>query len=135
MTDHEKLESLVNQLVTRETHKGSYQRVRVGVITKLEALLRETRRRSGITDYIDFCPYDTPMARRRELDVGDIYINQVRHTVCGWYIRSKNRHDYVTCKCGGLSVDGGSWYQALGGDTEHAEDHLLLYKDAIKARH
>ncbi len=81
-----------------------------------------------MVDYIDFAPYDTRTHERRLLDVGDIYINQVRHTTCGWLIRSKNRHDYQTCKCGKLSIDGGSWYTKLVGDVENAEYHIVMYK-------
>jgi len=29
---------------------------------------------------------------------------------CGDEIESKHRHDYVTCKCGEISVDGGRSY-------------------------
>lgn len=65
-----------------------------------------------MTDYLEFTTIITPSIERRKLDVGDIFINQVRHTKCGWIIRSKNRHDWVTCKCGELSLDSGSWYQA-----------------------
>lgn len=79
-------------------------------------------------DYIDFAPYDLPTADRRKLDVGDIYINQVRRTTCGWYIRIKNRHDYRTCKCGKLSIDGGSWYMKLRGDIENVEYQIVPYK-------
>lgn len=83
-----------------------------------------------VTDYIDFAPYDMPVADRRKLDVGDIYINQVKHNVpeCGWYIRSKNRHDYRKCKCGKLAIDGGSWYTKLVGDVDNAESHVVRYK-------
>lgn len=80
------------------------------------------------TDYIDFAPYDMPVADRRKLDVGDIYINQVRHTQCGWLIRSRNRHDYQTCICGELSIDGGSWYTKVSGDVESVEYHVVPYK-------
>lgn len=79
-------------------------------------------------DYIDFAPYDMPTAERRKVGVGNIFINQVRHTTCGWYIRSRNRHDYVTCICGGLSIDGGSWYTTLGGDIDNAENHVVWYE-------
>jgi hypothetical protein len=87
-------------------------------------------KRNGISgvDYINFAPYDMPVADRRKVDVGDIYINQVRHLKCGWFIRSRNRHDYVTCICGGLSIDGGSWYTKLVGDVDNAESHVLPYK-------
>jgi hypothetical protein len=80
-------------------------------------------------DYIDFAPYDMPAALRHRIDVGDIYINQVRHTECGWFIRSKNRHDYQTCKCGKLSIDGGSWYTKLVGDIDNVEKHIVMYKE------
>lgn len=29
---------------------------------------------------------------------------------CGEVIESKHRHDFVTCKCGAISVDGGRAY-------------------------
>ena len=83
---------------------------------------------SELTDYIDFAPYDMKTKDRRKLDVGDIYINQVRHTKCGWLIRSKNRHDYRKCKCGDLAIDGGSWYTKLVGDIKNAEYHVVYYK-------
>lgn len=87
-----------------------------------------------VTDYTDFAPYDMPVEERRKLDVGDIFFNQVRHTVCGWYIRSRNRHDYRKCLCGKLAVDGGSWYQSITGDLEHAESHIIYYKDVDNER-
>jgi hypothetical protein len=34
---------------------------------------------------------------------------------CGDVIQSKHRHDFVTCKCGGTSVDGGSDYTRVLG--------------------
>lgn len=40
-----------------------------------------------VTDYMEFAPCAIPVAKRRKRDVGDIYINQVRHTSYGWYIR------------------------------------------------
>jgi len=36
--------------------------------------------------------------------------NKARCTVCGDIIESKHRHDYVSCKCGAISVDGGKDY-------------------------
>ena len=64
----------------------------------------------GVRDYHDFTNIDTPREERRALDVGDIWINAAKCEVCGDTIRSRNRHDLVTCSCGNLSVDGGSWY-------------------------
>lgn len=36
--------------------------------------------------------------------------NAIRCNICGEEIESKYRHDYVTCKCGACSVDGGHDY-------------------------
>lgn len=62
------------------------------------------------TDYHTFTTKDTPEKERRRLNVGDLWINAVKCLGCGETIRSKNRHDYRTCQCGQVSVDGGSMY-------------------------
>lgn len=36
--------------------------------------------------------------------------NKAKCLMCGDIIESKHRHDYVTCSCGNLSVDGGTDY-------------------------
>lgn len=36
--------------------------------------------------------------------------NAVQCKKCGDIIESKHTHDYVTCKCGNVSVDGGKDY-------------------------
>ena len=36
--------------------------------------------------------------------------NAIRCNICGDEIASKHRHDFVTCKCGACSVDGGHDY-------------------------
>lgn len=63
-----------------------------------------------VTDYHNFTTIETMPWRRRQLGVGDLWINGATCNLCKEYIRSRNRHDYKTCKCGNLSVDGGSWY-------------------------
>lgn len=40
--------------------------------------------------------------------------NMVRCNHCGDIIESKYRHDYVACKCGCCSVDGGHDYLRRG---------------------
>lgn len=80
-----------------------------------------------MTDYLDFVTYDTPVEERRKLNVGDIFINQVRCLKCRWLIRSKNRHDMVTCKCGAVSIDGGSWYTKVTGEPEDVEYHVVPF--------
>ena len=70
---------------------------------------------SRIVDYQKFCPQGTSKAERRRLNVGDVFSNSIRCKSCKQKIRSKNKHDYVTCKCGSCSVDGGSWYVKISG--------------------
>lgn len=36
--------------------------------------------------------------------------NKAKCLLCGNVIESVNRHDYVTCSCGNISVDGGKDY-------------------------
>lgn len=36
--------------------------------------------------------------------------NMIKCNLCGDVIESKHRHDFVTCKCGSCSVDGGNDY-------------------------
>jgi len=39
-----------------------------------------------------------------------IKTNKAKCLLCGDIIESKSVHDFVTCKCGKLSVDGGHEY-------------------------
>jgi hypothetical protein len=81
------------------------------------------------TDYLDFTYYDMPVKDRRKIDVGDIYDNKIQCALCGYIIRSKNRHDFVKCKCGECFVDGGSWYQRYGAkDLKNVISHIKYYK-------
>ena len=41
---------------------------------------------------------------------------------CGDFIFSKHRHDFVTCTCGAISVDGGQEYLRRVGDFGNAVD-------------
>ena len=36
--------------------------------------------------------------------------NRARCLVCGEMVESRHRHDFKTCSCGNLSVDGGKDY-------------------------
>ena len=82
-----------------------------------------------MSDYHDFTNIDTPKEERRKVNVGDIYINAAKCLKCEDEIRSKNRHDYVTCKCGNVSVDGGSWYCKRAFKTNEYENKIIEYKD------
>ena len=39
-----------------------------------------------------------------------IFRNSAKCLKCGHEIESKHRHDYVSCKCGAIAVDGGHDY-------------------------
>jgi hypothetical protein len=42
-------------------------------------------------------------------------INAVKCLICGDIIQSRHRHDFVTCSCGNISVDGGNDYNRRVG--------------------
>jgi len=44
--------------------------------------------------------------------------NRAKCKLCGDIIESKYRHDFVTCKCGAISVDGGQDYFRRVGNLE-----------------
>ena len=48
-----------------------------------------------------------------------IKVNKCQCRVCGDIIESKHRHDFVTCKCGAISVDGGQDYLRRCGEVEN----------------
>ena len=48
--------------------------------------------------------------------------NKVRCKKCGEIIESKNRHDFITCKCGAVSVDGGHDYLKRSGNYDDWEE-------------
>jgi len=48
--------------------------------------------------------------------------NKVRCKKCDMVIESKYRHDFVTCKCGAVSVDGGKDYLRRIGNLEAYEE-------------
>lgn len=80
-------------------------------------------------DYVEFTYIDMPVDARRRLGVGDIFLNQGECAKCHWIIRSMNRHHTSTCKCGEVSLDGGSWYQRVSGDQEDFIDHKVMYNE------
>ena len=48
--------------------------------------------------------------------------NAARCKKCGETIESRHVHDFVTCKCGAISVDGGKEYLRRCGDMKDMED-------------
>lgn len=47
--------------------------------------------------------------------------NAARCRKCGTVIESRQRHDFVWCKCGAIFVDGGTDYLRAGGSPEDFE--------------
>lgn len=48
---------------------------------------------------------------------------------CSDVIRSRFRHDFVTCKCGKTFVDGGAAYCRVGGYPVHECGQLVCHDD------
>jgi len=57
--------------------------------------------------------------------------NDARCRKCGDEIESKSRHDFVTCKCGAISVDGGQDYMRRCGNPE---DFLPVTQKALRRK-
>lgn len=57
--------------------------------------------------------------------------NAVTCMGCGDFIVSKHRHDFVTCTCGAISVDGGQAYLRRVGDFTNAVDHSWELPDEL----
>ena len=56
--------------------------------------------------------------------------NQARCLVCGDVVVSKHTHDFVTCTCGNLSVDGGLDYQKRScKDPSKYEEMTIVIND------
>ena len=48
--------------------------------------------------------------------------NLARCRLCGTIIESTHRHDYVTCNCGKIAVDGGKAYLRRVGSRDYFEE-------------
>ncbi|MCM1326438.1 MAG: hypothetical protein NC094_03565 [Bacteroidales bacterium] len=57
--------------------------------------------------------------------------NMIKCNLCGDVIESINRHDFVSCKCGCCSVDGGTDYLRRGF-VNSPEDYteLSIFEDS-----
>jgi len=57
--------------------------------------------------------------------------NQIRCKVCGDEPFSAHRHDYKTCECGAVAVDGGMDYLRRAGNPEGYEDLSYSMDDQV----
>lgn len=55
--------------------------------------------------------------------------NALKCLKCGDIIESKDRHDYVTCSCGNVSVDGGLDYLRRSFIEADSWEDLSEYED------
>lgn len=63
---------------------------------------------------------------------GQIVRNAARCRKCGGEIESKHRHDFVTCRCGAISVDGGKDYlRRLGTYTDVIELSQVAHECSV----
>lgn len=69
--------------------------------------------------------------QRQKLNMGDIWINGAVCLKCKDFIRSKNVHDYRTCKCGAIAVDGGSWYCKRIGNPEGMINVIEMFEEEV----
>lgn len=62
--------------------------------------------------------------------------NRAQCVKCLDVIESKFTHDFVSCKCGAIFVDGGKSYYRAGGNFENfrwiGDDDSLILKEGLK---
>ena len=80
--------------------------------------------------------YDNEELTTKERDkifVGKYRLNKAKCLKCGDEIQSTHRHDFVTCSCDNLSVDGGSWYlRRCFKEDDSYKDMSVTYKDVVE---
>lgn len=59
-----------------------------------------------------------------------IVLNRAKCLTCGDIIVSYHTHDYVTCSCGALSVDGGTSYAKRSYNDSTLVEEMSIYADA-----
>lgn len=55
--------------------------------------------------------------------------NRLQCLDCKNIIESTHRHDFVSCRCGKIFVDGGKDYLRCGGDFSKMKDMVEYYDD------
>ena len=58
-----------------------------------------------------------------------IISNKARCRLCGDIIESKHRHDWQSCSCGAIFVDGGHEYLRRGAKSFEDLEELSEYED------
>lgn len=58
--------------------------------------------------------------------------NKAKCLICGDIIESKHVHDFVSCKCGAIAVDGGNQYWKISGNIEAFERIIEEIDEPLK---
>ena len=58
-----------------------------------------------------------------------ILVNKAKCLKCEDIIQSTYRHDFKTCKCGAIFIDGGTDYLRMGGDSSFMEDMCVIVEE------
>lgn len=69
----------------------------------------------------------------KEINVPRLVYNAIKCKKCGDVIISRTVHDFVRCKCGTITNDGGLEYQHISYKTDTMEEsveNLAVYSDA-----
>ncbi len=68
--------------------------------------------------------------------MSNIKTNKARCLLCSEIIESKHLHDFITCGCGNISVDGGTSYLKRSAKTDQYEDlsEAKEESDAVEKR-
>jgi hypothetical protein len=66
---------------------------------------------------------------RKEPEYKNERRNRAKCALCEDVIESKSRHDFVSCSCGAIFVDGGRDYCRMGGNMENI---ILLNNDGTE---
>ena len=59
-------------------------------------------------------------------------VNAIVCPKCGDTIFSRTRHDYRSCSCGNLAIDGGFDYIKICGDIDHYKSKVINVKATLK---
>ena len=61
-------------------------------------------------------------------------VNMLVCGACGWGVYSRSRHDFRTCPCGAVHVDGGFDYFKCGYDPQKVTTRFLTYTLRVRKR-
>jgi len=102
--------NILNQIVETKEIAAAMHNIEATML-KMEMLARHIRKQ-----YEEREKKQTAADKAYQKHQKDVkkFKNKARCKKCGDIIESKHVHDYVTCKCGAISVDGGNDYWKAG---------------------